>query len=48
MEASYKPHIRRLAQVARQLPLVTSLIRTVWTRMLFLVKSAEGKKDTLT
>jgi len=40
MEGSYKSHIRRLAQVARQLPLVTSLIRTIWTRMLFLVKSA--------
>jgi SAM-dependent methyltransferase len=46
MEASYKPHIRRLAQVARQIPLVTSLIRTFWHRMLFLVKSAEGKEGT--
>jgi SAM-dependent methyltransferase len=39
MEASYKPRIRQLAHVARQVPLVTSLIRTVWTRVLFTVKT---------
>jgi SAM-dependent methyltransferase len=45
MEASYKPHIRQLAQVARRVPLVTSFIRTVWARVLFLVKSAKERED---
>jgi SAM-dependent methyltransferase len=46
MQASYKPHIRQLAKVSRQVPLVTSLIRTFWVRILFLAKSVEGKKET--
>jgi SAM-dependent methyltransferase len=40
MEASYKPRIQQLARIARRVPLVTSLIRTVWVRVLFLVKQA--------
>jgi len=47
MEGSYKSHIRLLARVTRWLPLITSLIRTFWTRMLFLVKSVEGKEARL-
>jgi SAM-dependent methyltransferase len=42
MEASYKPRIQQLAHVARRVPLITSFIRTVWTRILFLVKCTEG------
>lgn len=47
MEASYKSHIRQLANVARHLPLVTSLIRTFWVRIVFLVKSTEVKEDAI-
>jgi len=45
MEASYKPRIRQLAKIARHVPLVTSFIRTVWHRVLFLVKSLERSND---
>jgi SAM-dependent methyltransferase len=41
MEASYKSQIRRLAKLARQLPLLTTLIRTLWVRILYLVKAAD-------
>jgi SAM-dependent methyltransferase len=40
MEASYKPRIRQLARLAQRMPVVTTLIRTLWHRILFLVKSA--------
>jgi SAM-dependent methyltransferase len=44
MEASYKPRIRQLARLAQRVPLITTLIRTLWHRILFLVKSADDKQ----
>jgi SAM-dependent methyltransferase len=41
MEASHRSHIQRLACAARRMPLLTTLIRTFHTRVLFLVKSVE-------
>lgn len=48
MDASYKPRIRQLARLARRIPVITSLIRTLWVRILFLVKSASVEEDSCT
>ena len=39
MQASYKPRILQLARVAQRVPLLTSLIRTCWTRVLMFRKT---------
>ena len=39
MRASYKPRILQLARVAQRVPLLTSLIRTFWTRVLMFRKT---------
>lgn len=40
MQASYKPRILQLARVAQQVPLLTSLIRTCWVRVLVFRKAS--------
>ncbi len=44
MEASYKPRIRQLAHLARRVPLIPTVIRTLWVRILFLVKTGNGEE----
>jgi SAM-dependent methyltransferase len=44
MEASYKPRIQQLARAARRVALVTTIIRTFHTRVLFLVKTVNGEE----
>ena len=39
MQASYKPRILQLARVAQRVPLLTSLIRTCWVRVLMFRKA---------
>jgi SAM-dependent methyltransferase len=36
MQASYKPHVQRVAAVAKHIPILTSFIRTFMERVLFL------------
>lgn len=46
MEPSYKPRIKRLAHLARRVPLIPAGIRILWVRILFLVKSASREEHT--
>ena len=46
MEASYKSHIRQLGRATRHVPVIASLIRSFWMRILFLVKSEKTNNSS--
>jgi hypothetical protein len=43
MEASYRPHIQHLGRIVRRLPVLSKLIRTAHTGVLFLHKNTENE-----